>query len=325
LLVGHALAETECDYALKTDLQRTDVISSDRTQATHNFACSHSFQEFNDTYDGSAAFHYGAIGGSGAYNQGNYKKFQDDHCKEASAYEHANGFQYYALRDANPDALREWGKCIANLGGFYCWTEPESQDIAIVLSLKEGGNFTIDDTTLSQGATIRSSADRIASGKPIQFGVQRVVIQRSSSQTPVSLTMNISRPGQIYSCRAVVPASVDYKETRLFVERDWGQRSASETSRGSASLVSDRSGHCFLRSNEPLSQEKWPNGEWRYIFHSSEFDICQPDMALRFRTYWYSAGPVYWVQHDWKRVQNRYEGTFSDSNGFSGFVRAAIQ
>jgi hypothetical protein len=155
--VAHTNAESECDAVLKKEQVRTDIRSSNRTQATRNFICSHDFEEFKDSYGGSASGQYYLIGGSGEYNQGNYKEFQHDRCSDATNSEHESGFQYYTLRDASAGAISSWQQCMATLGGFGCWAEPENQDIAIVLNLREPGSFTIKDATISEGATLRSS------------------------------------------------------------------------------------------------------------------------------------------------------------------------
>ena len=102
--LGGATAQTEWNSMLKTELRTSTVKSSIRDQATRSFVCSHDFQEFNDTYGGNAAFQYGAIGGSGAYNQGNCKNFQQDRCSDAAASDHQSGFEYYTLLDAGAGA-----------------------------------------------------------------------------------------------------------------------------------------------------------------------------------------------------------------------------
>jgi len=99
-IVHESHAQTECDPVLTKDLQINNTTSSKRQQASFNYACSHDFQEFNDTYGGSASGKYAGIAGSGAYN-GNYKKFQSDHCAGATSSDHQSGFQYYTLRDAS--------------------------------------------------------------------------------------------------------------------------------------------------------------------------------------------------------------------------------
>jgi hypothetical protein len=65
-----------CDSVLRVELQRTDVQTAARSRANRYFACSHDFQEFNNTYGGNAKAQYYAFGGEGAYNQSNYQRFQ---------------------------------------------------------------------------------------------------------------------------------------------------------------------------------------------------------------------------------------------------------
>jgi len=189
--LGGATAQTECDSVLKTELRKIGVKSNTRDQASRNFACSHDFQEFNDTYGGSASFTYGAIGGSGAYNQGNYKNFQQDRCSDATASDHQSGFEYYTLVDAGAGARTDWQKCMANLAGFHCWAEPESQDIAIVLSQKDLNPYKIRDVTLSESATLQSSRTLIMPEQPVPFGHMRIVIHRNDQSKSVGLTIDI--------------------------------------------------------------------------------------------------------------------------------------
>jgi hypothetical protein len=63
-------------------------------QASRNYACSHDFQEFNDTYGGNAKGQWGLIGGAGDYNQANYKKYTQENCSDATASDHETGFHY---------------------------------------------------------------------------------------------------------------------------------------------------------------------------------------------------------------------------------------
>jgi len=200
------IAATECDAVLKKDLRVVQAKSSSRDQATRNFMCSHDFNEFNDTYGGSASGHYGAAGGSGEYNQGNYKKFQIDHCSDAEASEHQNGFEYYALMDASAANAHDWKECMANLAGIHCWAEPENQDIAIVLSMKDPELTQIVGAILSKGASLISEKEAIAKGRILKFGRSTIVVERASQKIPVSLTINVESATRANTCRVTVPA-----------------------------------------------------------------------------------------------------------------------
>ena len=114
---GEALAQTECDAVLKPTLLKTSITSSNHDQASFSFACSHDFEELNDTYGGSASGQYLAIGGSGAYNQSNFKQFQHDKCSQASASEHQSNFQYNTLRDAFLHGRRAWRTLAVSTAG----------------------------------------------------------------------------------------------------------------------------------------------------------------------------------------------------------------
>jgi hypothetical protein len=182
------------------------------SQASRNFACSHNFREFNDTYGANARGQYGLISGGGEYNQGNYSNYQQQHCGDATAADHETGFQYYAQRDASAGVVSAWQQCMANLEGFHCWAEPESQDISIVLSLREVERYTISDHTLSQGATLRSSPASIATGQAIPYGQTRVVVQRGNQSTSILFTLNITTGAHVRSCRVAVPGAVTLPE-----------------------------------------------------------------------------------------------------------------
>jgi len=206
--IGVAPAQTECEAVLKRELQVADVQTSARAQASRNFACSHDFQEFNDTYGGKAKGQYGLIGGGIGYDQGNYKKYQQEHCSDATAADHETGFHYYALRDASAGVVSAWQQCMANLEGLHCWAEPEGPDISIVLSLRvpPPEQYTISDATLSRGATLQSSPDSIAPRHAIPYGQTRIVVQRKNESTSVSFTLNITTGPHARSCRVAVPA-----------------------------------------------------------------------------------------------------------------------
>ena len=129
-------------------------------------------------------------------------------CSDATAADHETGFHYYAQRDASAGVVSARQQCMANLEGFHCWAEPESQDITIVLSLKEPEPYTISDATLSQGATLRSSPASIAPGHAMPFGQTRIVVQRKNQSTSISVTLNITTGAHARSCRVAVPAVV---------------------------------------------------------------------------------------------------------------------
>jgi hypothetical protein len=202
-----ASAQTECDSVLKTALKTSSVKSSAHDQASFSFACSHDFEEFNDTYGGSASGQYLAISGSGDYNQTNYKKFQHDKCSQAAASDHQTNFEYNTLQDASAGVVTAWQACMANLAGFHCWAERESGDIGIVLSLKDPGAFRITSATLSPGLTARTPMKIIAPNAKLSFGKTMVVVARSSVGAPASFTVNVMGPAKGDACRVLLPAA----------------------------------------------------------------------------------------------------------------------
>ena len=171
--------------ALPKGLMRGQEIRA--IQAARNFACSHDYEEFNDTYGASASFAYGAISESGSYDQGNYKKFQNDYCKDSSKLDYQKGFEYYSRIDAGAGARGEWLQCMLNLAGFHCWAEPEAGDISIVLSQREPDKYKIRNSTLT-GTVLASPAADTAKGLIIPFGQSRITIKRQGEQT-VSFTL----------------------------------------------------------------------------------------------------------------------------------------
>ncbi|MER9937135.1 hypothetical protein [Mesorhizobium sp. M0088] len=211
LLIGTATtvtAQSECDAVLKSELQTTNVQSSERAQAARNYACSHTFDEFNDSYGGNASGAYGAISGSGAYNQTNYKHFQQDHCQDASTSEHESGFQFNTLRDASSGVVEAWQECMRNRAGFHCWAEPENQDLAILVHQGDPEPYKISSAVISDGTVLQSPSGDIAIGTPIDFGDKRIVFKRASPTVPFSFTLNIRSDFKSQSCRAAVPAVV---------------------------------------------------------------------------------------------------------------------
>jgi len=200
-----ARAQSECDSVLKPIYESLDVFSSTRQQSAHSYACSHTFQEFNNTYGVSASAQYFAIGGTGSYNQGNYQRLQSDSCNDADSEAHQADFRFHLLRDATPGAVQAWQTCMANLRGFNCWVEPENADISIVLSLKEPGSFSIADSVLSAGASLKSAPDVITPGRVLPFGTTRIVVTRDDPKRPISFTMTINDSLQRFSCRAPLP------------------------------------------------------------------------------------------------------------------------
>lgn len=124
------------------------------------------------------------------------------------------------------------------------------------------------------------------------------------------------------SCDSWVPKDILKKHLR--VERSWGN-GADQQSAGNITLLEIQKGQCVINSNEPLDQHKFEDGRWRYIFHRSEVFECDVNSRVRFRTFWHSAGPLYYVDHHWMKEGAGYTGTFSDSNGRSGKVRARAQ
>lgn len=103
-----AFAESDCDAVLKPTLTSEKISSLAHDQATFSYACTHDFEEFNNTYGGSASGKFLDIGGSGSYNQGNYKKLKHDKCGEASSAEHKANYEYNLLVDAKGNAASEW-------------------------------------------------------------------------------------------------------------------------------------------------------------------------------------------------------------------------
>ncbi|MBY5357254.1 hypothetical protein HFO94_27635 [Rhizobium leguminosarum] len=205
---AQANAPSECDAVLKTELQRTDVNTSTRLQATRNYVCSHSFNEFNDSYGGNAAGAYGAISGSAAYNQTNYKKFQQDSCSDASSIDFQSGFAFTVLRDASPGAIDAWKVCVQHYTtDFSCWAEPEpdSPDIALVINQPNPEPFKIADAVLSENASF-ADASLMAPETPIKFGENRIILHRTDQTLPVSFTLNITSPYRAKSCHVTIPA-----------------------------------------------------------------------------------------------------------------------
>jgi hypothetical protein len=205
--IGVAAAQNECDAVLKRELQVADLRTSDRAQATRNFACSHDFQEFNDTYGGKARGQYGLITGGIGYDQGNYKQYQQEHCSDATAADHASGFHYYVQRDASAGVVSAWQECMANLEGLHCWAEPVNPDISIVLSLREVERYTISDSTLS-GATLQSAPASIAPGQVMPYGQKRIVVRRPNQRTSILFTLNITTGAHGRSCHVAIPAEL---------------------------------------------------------------------------------------------------------------------
>jgi hypothetical protein len=173
-----AHADNECDSVLKTTgLETVSINSSDRRSTSFAFACSHDFQEFNDRYGASASGYYAAIGGSGSYSQGNYKKYQQDHCTSGSSSAYLSLYQFSTIKD-NEDVLNKWSECMVNQRPFSCRAEPGLDNtIKLIMKLNFGTPYKVDSVFLSDNGTLAPST-AIMKGDPILNGERGVVISR---------------------------------------------------------------------------------------------------------------------------------------------------
>jgi hypothetical protein len=209
---------SQCDGILKLEQQRSEITTKDRRQATRNFACSHSYKEFGESYGAGASLKFGSVGGSGEYNESNYQKFRESHCTDASSSDFESGFRFSILRDASPGVVSAWQDCMRSQSGFSCWAEPHETDIAIVLNSRNPEQYKLDGVVLS-GAKLKSAVSDIAVGTPLLFGEKRIVVERNNKSTPVSATINIRGDIRSDSCRAMVPAEYTIPEPKEVVTK----------------------------------------------------------------------------------------------------------
>ena len=212
-LCGPALAESDCDSVLKPTLTSEKISSLAHDQATFSYACTHDFEEFNNTYGGSASGKFLDIGGSGAYSQANYKKLQHDKCNQATSSEHKTNYEYNLLVDAKGNVASDWRQCMENINGFNCWAEPDFGNISVVLNLRAPGSYQVKDAILSDKAKFVGSSDSMKPGRSLLYGKTRIVLSRDNSETPISLTVNITDKVQTLGCRVAIPRIVNFPQS----------------------------------------------------------------------------------------------------------------
>lgn len=239
MFVPYDVQADECDAPLSAALKNTTttIRSKSSLDDIRSFLETMSFKEFNDTYGIESSAYYGAIGGTGNFDQANYQRLQNTLKSGSSELRTKAAYDYVATSFVDQAAYDAWQSCKAdNNGGFYCWIGAGSRadpEVKIAWRRDGAGPITITDsdvvggsvsgvdlgTLMKPGATVDPGTRTVRVNRIKQqelTGFVNVRIPAPKGGAPASATCSIYLPKPI----AAIFASTEVISQRIGGSKD---------------------------------------------------------------------------------------------------------
>lgn len=167
-----------------------DKRGSEHRSAMRDFACSSSYEEHKNAYGGSAEANYKMFGGSGSYNQENYRIWKQSSCSSGSSDDFGSSYAYRMRNIFGNNQLAAYDACLQRQSALTCRHSLAGGLTNVKISWKLGARAEVSSDPVLSNFTLEGGPLR--KGEVLATGDTRAVLKVIDPTSWANLSFNVA-------------------------------------------------------------------------------------------------------------------------------------